>query len=69
MLVLRKHHWYFGAKLAKVGMGSQNYNADFVKPTLYNILFNVFNWRYQTYSRKEIQNLFYFLRDCLGEVG
>jgi hypothetical protein len=29
------------------------------------ILFNVFNWRYQTYSKKEIQNLFYSLRDCL----
>ena len=25
-------------------------------------MFNVFNWCYQTYSRKEIQNLF-FLRD------
>jgi hypothetical protein len=29
-------------------------------------LYNVFNWRYLTGSRKEIQNLFYFLCDCLG---
>ena len=27
-----------------------------------------FSWRYQTYGRKEIQNLFYFLCDCLGEI-
>ena len=32
------------------------------------ILLNVFNWRYQTYSIKEFQKLFYFLLDCLGEV-
>ena len=41
---------------------SNNFNAGFVKLTLYNIfssiLFNVFNWHYQTYSRKEIPNLF-----------
>ena len=76
VLVLRNQNYNFGGKLTKVGvgvrlLGAHNFNADFVKPTLYNIfsyiLFNVFNWRYQTYSRKGSQNLLYFLCDCLGE--
>ena len=37
----------FGGKLAKVGLGfsnyAQNFNAGFVKPTLYNILSFIFN--------------------------
>ena len=43
---------------------SQNCNAGFVKPILYNIfsyiLFNVFDWRNKTLCRKKIQNMFYF---------
>ena len=45
----------FWRQISKSG-GAQNFNA---KPTLYNIfsniLFNVFNWRYQTFSKKDLQ--------------
>ena len=54
---MQKQGWCFSNQ-------PQYFNAGFVKPTLCNIfshiLFNVFNQRYQTYSRKEIKNLLYF---------
>ena len=46
--------------------GREKFYFNFVKPTPYNIfsyiLFDIFNRWNQTYSRKEIQNLFYFTR-------
>ena len=51
---------------------AQIFNAGFVKTTLCNsfsyISINVFNWRYQFYSRKEIYNLFYFYATVQGRV-
>ena len=52
VLVLRNQLWNFGGKLAKVWEWAQNFNAGFVKLTLYNIfsyiLSNAFDWRDQT---------------------
>ena len=65
---------YFGGKLTIVRLGvcyldAKNLNADFVKPTLYNIsriFYLVFLF---DAIRHNVEDQLFFLRDRLGEVS
>ena len=49
---------------------SQNSSAGFVKPTLYNIFSYILsNFLIDAIKPKLEKNMFYFMRDCLGEVS